>query len=148
MQDFYGTYDYTIDDKNRLSIPSKYRKVMSQLKQNTFIISTLEDSCLTLYPYSTFKERIVKRIEELPQMDDHANEIRRKIGTNTTDAPLDNQGRIFIPASYCQHAKIEKKVKIIGCMNKIELWDPELYEKVSQKPDAKSLKEELKRYRI
>lgn len=121
---------------------------MAQLKQNTFIISTLEDSCLTLYPYKTFKETIVKRIEELPQMDEDANEIRRKIGTKTIDATLDNQGRIFIPASFCQHARIEKKVKIIGCTDKIELWNPELYEKVSLTSDEKSLKDELKRLRI
>ncbi len=148
IQDFLGTYDYTLDDKNRLSIPAKYRKVMANLKQKTFIISMMEDSCLTLYPYSIFRERISEPLKSLPQIDDDTNEIRRAVGLNTTDVTLDGQGRIMVPINFCQHAGIEKSVKLIGLSNKIELWNPENHEKVSQTPDKKSIKEELKKYRI
>ena len=148
MEDFLGTYDYNLDEKGRLSIPAKYRKVMARLKQDTFIISTLEDSCLTLYPYTTFRERIAKKIEEMPQIDEDANEIRRKLGLSTTDASLDNQGRIMIPASFSEHGNIDKAVKIIGCTNKIELWNPKTYRDFAEKPDAKSIKDELKKFKI
>lgn len=148
MENFLGTYDYSLDGKNRLSIPSAYRKVMANLNQKIFIISTLEDGRLTLYPYNTFLERIAKRINELPQLDEGANELRRHLGLSMKDVSLDSQGRIKIPATYCQHAGIEKKVKIIGCTNRIELWNPETYAEVSQTVDAESIREELKKFSI
>ncbi|NIR49474.1 division/cell wall cluster transcriptional repressor MraZ [candidate division KSB1 bacterium] len=148
MEDFLGTFDYSLDDKNRLSIPAKFRKVMSELQQKTFIISMLDDSRLTLYPYSSFRETIAKRISELPQFDENANELRRSLGLNTTDSSMDNQGRIIIPPNYCDYAGINKKVKIIGCTNKIELWNPEVYVDVSKVKDPTSTKEKLKQFSI
>ncbi|MFQ5640317.1 MAG: division/cell wall cluster transcriptional repressor MraZ [bacterium] len=148
MQEFLGDYDYSLDPKNRLSIPVKYRNVMENLKQKTFILSRFHDIRLTLYPYSTYQERIAKRINELPQLDDDANELRRYLGLSMIDVKLDSQGRINIPPAYCQHAGIEKKVKIIGCSNKIELWNPESYAEHAKSLDAQSIKEELKKYSI
>lgn len=148
MDYFLNSYDYSLDDKNRLSIPAKFRKVMSQIKQTSFIISCLENSCLTLYPADIFEEKIVKRLEDLPQMDEDANELRRAIAMNSEEVDLDNQGRIVLPANFKEHAGIDKKVKIVGMMNKIELWNPETFTKVSRTPDAASIKSELKKYRI
>lgn len=148
LLDFFGEYDYALDDKNRLSIPAKYRKVMSNLKENIFIISAIEEDCLTLYPYCTYKETIGKRLREMPQTNKNANEIRRRFGSNSIDATLDNQGRITIPPSFCQYAGIDHKVKIIGSINKIELWSPERYVAFSQTPDQKSINEELNEFNI
>jgi MraZ protein len=148
LKDFFGEYDYALDDKNRLSIPAKYRKVMSNLKENTFIVCAIEDSCLTLFPYCNYSKTIGEKLETLPQTDDNANEIRRKFGSKSIDATLDNQGRIMVPAYFCNHAGIDHKVKVIGCTNKIELWNPETYDQFSQKPDQKSIKEELSLFRI
>ncbi len=148
LKDFLGEYDYALDEKNRLSIPAKYRKVMSNLKENTFIICAIEDTRLTLYPYCTYSETVGKKLNELPQFDDNANELRRKFGSKSIDASLDNQGRIMIPASYSQYAGIDHKVKVIGCTNRIELWNPETHQEFSGRPDQRSIKEELRLFKI
>lgn len=148
LTDFFGDYDYALDEKNRLSIPAKYRKVMSNLKENTFIICAIEEKFLTLYPYCTYSDTIGKRLRELPQTDENANEIRRKFGSNSIDTGLDNQGRITIPTNFCKYAGIDHKVKVIGSIDKIEVWNPERYIAYSQTPDQKSLKAELKVFRI
>lgn len=145
---FLGTYDYTLDDKNRLSIPAKFRKILSHLKEDTLMVTKQEDSCLTLYPYKSWESGIADRIAELPQSDDSVNRMRRILGQFTTDASLDNQGRIFLPANVCKMVGIEKQVKIFGCFNKIELWNPEKYAIVAKTPEEQSAKEELKKYRI
>ncbi len=148
MEDFLGTYDYALDEKNRLSIPAKYRKVMANLKEHTFIVSTLEDDCLALYPYGTFRETVTNRVKSLRQFDHDANELRRYIGMHTTDVKLDGQGRIMLPPSACEHAGIDKRVKLIGCGLKIELWNPERFEAYSKRKDAKSIREELRKFGI
>lgn len=148
MEYFLGTYDYSIDDNNRLSIPAKFRKVMTQLGQTNFIISKEQDGYLTVYPYSIWNERIGAKIYELPHSGKKANRLRRLIGLNTTELQLDNQGRINIPTDYYKHASIEKTIRIIGAVDTIQLWNPDIYNKVSQTPEEKSLIEEFEEFGI
>jgi len=148
MNFFSDTFDLSLDDKNRLNVPAKFRKIMAQLQETTFIMSSLEGDCLTLYPNTVFQEKIAQRLEKLPQLDDTANDLRRAVGMHSTEVPIDNQGRIIIPANFRERAGISKKVLMIGAMSKIELWDPETYEKDSRMPDKAVVKAELKKYNI
>ena len=47
---FTGEYNNTIDQKNRLSIPAKYRKALSPVNDSTFVLTRGFDQCLILYP--------------------------------------------------------------------------------------------------
>ncbi len=144
MAYFLGTFDYSIDGSNRLNIPAKFRKVMDQLGQTEFVISKEQENCLTIYPYNIWKERVGDKISELPHSDENANRLRRLIGLTTTEVSLDNQGRVNIPSDYYTHAGIEKKIRIIGSVDTIQVWNPLKYEQVSQVPEEKSLMEEFK----
>ena len=149
MSYFLGTYDYTIDDNFRLNIPAKFRKAMNQLQQNTFIISKAQENYLTVYPTNIWDEQIGKKILELPHSDEIANKLRVMVGINSTDTKLDSQGRITVPQEYCQHASIDKKVKIIGSVDTLQLWDPGKYDKyIARQAAQKSLTEELKAFGI
>ncbi len=148
MAYFLGTFDYSIDGSNRLNIPAKFRKVMDQLGQTEFVISKEQENCLTIYPYNIWKERVGDKISELPHSDENANRLRRLIGLTTTEVSLDNQGRVNIPSDYYTHAGIEKKIRIIGSVDTIQVWNPLKYEQVSQVPEEKSLMEEFKEFGI
>lgn len=148
MEYFLGTYNYTIDDNNRLNIPAKFRKVMEQLHENNFIISKEQDNCLTAYPYKFWKTQIGDKIAELPHSDPKANRLRRLLGQNTTEVSLDKQGRINIPGEYYNHAGIDRNVRIIGSVDTIQLWNPVTYDDLSQKPEEKSLIEEFEEFGI
>ncbi len=148
MDYFLDKYDYSLDDKNRINIPAKYRKALAQMQQKTIVISCLEESRLTLYPNAIFKEKIVARLNDLPQMDEDANEIRRAVGRDTTEVQLDSQGRIMIPGYFLEQAGIKKKVQILGLVNKIELWNPDTYQEFDKRRDAELIKAELKKFRI
>ncbi len=148
MAYFLGTFDYSIDGSNRLNIPAKFRKVMDQLGQTEFVISKEQENCLTIYPYNIWKERVGDKISELPHSDENANRLRRLIGLTTTEVSLDNQGRVNIPSDYYTHAGIEKKIRIIGSVDTIQVWNPLKYEQVSQAPEEKSLLEEFKEFGI
>jgi MraZ protein len=147
MDYFTGAYrDYTLDDKNRLSIPSKIRKVIAELFQNKCMLTKFKDSYLTLYPYELWKEIFGAGVAKLRRSDEDAIRLRRLLGMNSMEASLDPQGRIVVPAEYCQHAGIEKRVLIIGCMDEVQIWSPERYQEVSQSPEEQSAKEELKKF--
>ena len=53
---FTGEYNNTIDQKNRLSIPVKYRKSLSPVNNSTFVLTRGFDSCLILYPLDEWKK--------------------------------------------------------------------------------------------
>lgn len=149
MDYFLGTFDYSIDDANRLSIPAKFRKVIEQQQEeNNLIISKEQENCLTLYPYKLWKTQVGDKIAQLPHSDPAANRLRRLLGINTTEANLDKQGRLNIPAEYYRHAGIKKNVRIIGSVDTIQLWNPDSHSGVAQNPEGKSLIEEFKEFGI
>ncbi|MFQ5603433.1 MAG: division/cell wall cluster transcriptional repressor MraZ [bacterium] len=148
MAYFLGTYENTIDDNNRLSIPAKYRKIMEDLGHSHFFITKEPENYLTLYPNNVWNARIGAKIADLPHGGPKAKRFRRLIGANTTEINLDNQGRINIPTDYYKHAGIEKKVKIIGAVDTLQLWNPESYDEISQEPEEQSIREEFEEFGI
>lgn len=148
MDYFLNTYDYSLDDKNRINIPAKYRKALAQMQQKTIVISCLEESHLTLYPNAIFQQKIVERLNELPEMDEDANKVRRAVGLYTMEVEHDSQGRIMIPEDFLKQTGIKKKVKIIGLVSKMELWNPDTYQALHKKQAPKSVKAELNKFRI
>ncbi|MFQ5676832.1 MAG: division/cell wall cluster transcriptional repressor MraZ [bacterium] len=146
MDYFLGTFEYTIDDNNRLNIPAKFRRVMDTLGQSEFVISKELKNCIVMYPYNIWKERIGDKISELPHSDEKANRLRRLLGQNTTEVSLDKQGRVNIPTDYYNHASIQKKITILGSIDTIQLWNPDNYKSVSREPEEKSLIEEFKEF--
>jgi len=122
---------------------------MNQLQQNTFIITKAQENYLTVYPSNIWDEQIGQKVLGLPHSDDQANRLRRQIGINTTDTKLDSQGRITVPQDYCLHAGIDKKVKIIGSVDTLQLWNPEKYQDyIAKQTEEKPLTEELKAFGI
>ena len=122
---------------------------MATLQQNTFIITKAQENYLTVYPSNIWDDQIGKKVLELPHSDDVANRLRILIGINTTDTKLDSQGRITVPQDYCLHAGIDKKVKIIGSVDTLQLWNPVKYTQyIAKQAEEKSLTEELKAFGI
>jgi MraZ protein len=52
------------------------------------------------------------------------------------EVTLDNQSRIMIPRNLLEFAKIEKEVLMIGTLDKIEIWNPDIYEQyIASQPE-------------
>lgn len=128
LTDFLGEFDYTLDEKNRLSIPAKFRRVMQHKQENIFILSREYPWCLTLYPYRTWRAQVAERVKSVKRGGPEGFKLRFLLGRETIDAPMDRQGRIVIPLKFCEHANIKKKVHIVGDGDTIQIWDPEEYE--------------------
>lgn len=148
MEYFLGTYEYSVDDHNRLSIPAKFRKVMLSLEEDTFIISKEVDDYLTVYPYKFWKSQIGDKIAALPHSDPTANRLRRLLGMKTTEVSLDKQGRVNISAEYYKTVGIDKNIRVIGSVDTIQLWDPKRHDEVSASAEEQSLIEEYRAFDI
>ena len=131
---FTGEYINLIDQKNRLSIPAKFRNSLSASNDRTFVLTKGFDKCLLLYPLDEWQ--IVE--EQLSSLSSIKNKNRNFIRTITRHANYvryDLQGRIAIPELLLKYANIDREILVIGVVKKIELWDQSTlnnYEKQKQ----------------
>ncbi|MCD4812405.1 division/cell wall cluster transcriptional repressor MraZ [bacterium] len=136
---FLGTYTHTVDEKGRLSIPSRFRDVLSekQLPEKVIVTQGL-DACLVGYPvneWKIFQEKIVNR--PMNKSDDRY--FIRRLLAGATECTLDKQGRIMLPAALRNYAGVTREAVVVGVSNRIEIWSPERWEKYLH--DGKSLEE-------
>ena len=120
---FTGEFNNTVDQKNRLSIPAKYRKALSPVNHSTFVLTRGFDKCLILYPLNEWK-KVESQLGTLSSIKIKHRSFVRSIVRCAIHLKYDSQGRIAIPDSLLEYAKIEKNVTIIGMIQKIEIWAP------------------------
>ncbi len=121
---FTGKYLHTIDDNNRLAIPSSIRKCVDEKKEGKgFFITPGLDKCLTLYSPLHFEETSEKLTEPMFTNRKARNFQRLFFSMSSSVVTCDKQGRIIIPQLHKDYAGLKKEVIIIGVMDKIEIWD-------------------------
>ena len=118
---FTGTYQNSIDSKNRMIIPSRYR---DQLGGHCMLTRGF-DKCLYIYSLEDYKV-LVDKIRKLPQSDRDVRKFIREFFSNTEECHLDSQGRILIPQHLRDYAGISKNLVTKGALDKIEVWSTEV----------------------
>jgi MraZ protein len=128
---FRGRHDHTIDKKGRLSIPSGFRMEIQRLGGDRAPILSQQKDHLTLYPHAVWEEierDLIAKSTLLPDVQAY----QRFVIANAAECPVDNQGRILVPAHQRHHAKLENKVTLAGVLNKIEIWNVKLFQQDQQ----------------
>ncbi|MBU1299650.1 MAG: division/cell wall cluster transcriptional repressor MraZ [Bacteroidetes bacterium] len=126
MSSLKGSYQYSVDNKGRINIPSKLRKMLSDDIKDNFIITRGFDKCLYVYPLDEWA-KVEQELRKLSNYNPDHRLFSRTILDIASDVQLDSQARITIPAELRQYAGIDSEVIIIGTLDKIELWNPQIY---------------------
>ncbi len=126
MSRFRGRYDFSIDQKGRINIPSKFRKLLSPEAEETFVISRAPDGCLWAYPKDEW-EKFDDSLMALP-MSPEMNRFQREMQNTLSDSVLDKQGRVTLTPLQARIAGISKEVSIIGRGRYLEIWDTRRFE--------------------
>lgn len=127
MTAFKGQHRYTIDNKGRINIPVRFRKVLSPEAQDTFVITRGLEKCLFVYPLDEWK-KIEDRLRNLNTNKKDERKFKRLMLSDASDElPMDRQGRIPIPPNLIKYANLDKEAIIIGVLDRIEIWNPEAY---------------------
>lgn len=113
---FMGEYHHTIDEKGRLTIPSKIREQLG----NNFIVTRGIDKCLFVYTERDFND-LIQKYRELPNTKDARNFMRFFL-SGATNSDFDKQGRINIANTLIDYADLKKDCVIIGVNDRIEIW--------------------------
>ena len=120
---FMGEFHHSIDDKGRITIPSKLRYELGE----EFIVTKGLDGCLFVYPKDEWNN-IAKKYKELPNTKDARNYLRFFLSGAIT-CEFDKQGRINIASSLVKYADLIKECIIIGVNDRLEIWSLDRWEK-------------------
>jgi MraZ protein len=123
---FKGTYRYKIDPKGRLPVPAPFRKALLQGGATTLVV-TLLDQCLAAYPPVEW-ERLETQLASLPAFSKPVKALSRLLASRASDCEMDVQGRILLPATLRTAAGLGREAVVLGVLNRIEVWAPDLWE--------------------
>ncbi|NCF74962.1 MAG: division/cell wall cluster transcriptional repressor MraZ [Xanthomonadaceae bacterium] len=130
---FIGEYKYSIDNKARLAIPTKFR---DELKKEAVVTRGL-DNCLFLYTKKEWK-KIADKLSTLPFSQANSRAFARLMLAGAMDVNIDKQGRIVLPDYLRSFSKIKKKVVIAGLYSRLEIWDEEIWNKYKENTEKQS----------
>lgn len=118
---FIGQFEHSLDAKNRLFIPSKFRQ-----EQKKFVATCGLENCLFLFAHEQWDE-IAQKLKTLPLTKSEGRKFVRLFASGAQECEVDIQGRILLPKFLLDYAHIKLKVKIVGVINRIEIWDDKLW---------------------
>jgi MraZ protein len=117
-----------MDAKGRLAIPAKFRELLGDASGGQLVITIDPIAlCLAVYPLPQWEE-IQSKIEKLPSLNPNAKRMQRLFIGHASDCELDANGRFLIPPPLRAHAKLEKKLVLLGQGQKVEIWSDELWQ--------------------
>ncbi len=123
---FTGEFKHTLDGKNRISIPAKFRDLAGEV----IYVTRGLDSCLFLFSKSDWEE-FSRRLAELPISNKDARKFARTFLSGASECSLDKQGRILLPQYLVDYAGIEKEAYINGAGARMEIWESSRWEEYS-----------------
>lgn len=113
-----GEYTHTIDVKNRVSLPAKWRQ---ELGKSVVITRGLE-GCLTVYTLGEW-QKVSAMFTNSPFASADERGFARFMLSAATEVDVDSAGRVLIPEVLKMSAQLSEKVVCAGIHNRVELWD-------------------------
>ncbi|MFA5998153.1 MAG: division/cell wall cluster transcriptional repressor MraZ [Candidatus Paceibacterota bacterium] len=115
---FIGEYLHTLDPKNRISLPAKFRKGLGR----AVVLTRGLDHCLFVYPKKTWEREAGSRAVHASGTA-AARGLARLFLAGAMEAEVDAVGRVLVPDHLKSFAGLKNKTVIAGVANRIEIWD-------------------------
>ncbi len=130
-----GTYFHTIDDKNRLSLPSKFRKEMGR----KVVVTPGLDSCLFVFTakeWEVISGRLSGNEGSMFKADNRS--LNRYLLGMAVEIEVDAAGRMLIPEHLRERAKLQSKVVFVGVRDRVEIWEEAAWQQYSKEVEKRA----------
>ena len=124
---FYGEYEHTIDRKGRLIIPAKFRQALKEHDVNALFLTRGFDGCLFLFPESEWRDA-ENRFKQIPFTKAEGRKFNRLFFSGASEVTVDRLGRLLIPRTLKEFARIKQDVVIVGVSTRMEVWAKEQWQ--------------------
>jgi MraZ protein len=129
---FRGTFEHTIDDKGRVSVPARFREVLLASNDDRVVITNFSvgaSRCLDVYPLAAW-QGLEERLRTKPQFDQRVMRFQHYYFAAAHDCVIDKQGRILLPPSLREYARLNRDVVFTSMLEKFRIWDLEQWKQV------------------
>ncbi|KKW15898.1 MAG: Protein MraZ [Parcubacteria group bacterium GW2011_GWA2_50_10b] len=114
---FIGEYTHTVDEKNRFSLPAKFRQALGR----RIVVTRGKDHCLFLYPRQTWVQ-ISQEVKKLGHVESDPRYARFTF-SGASEIEIDSIGRILIPEFLRAFAELKNPIVITGVHDRVEIWN-------------------------
>jgi MraZ protein len=118
-----GEHEHSLDDKNRVTLPAKFRQAFAA---GVFVAKGI-DPCLLVYPPEGWERLVEGHMDGLNPFSREARQMSRYLFAGAIETELDKQGRIMLPAPLAEHARLTREVIVAGVRDHLELWSPDAW---------------------
>lgn len=122
---FRGRFDHSLDSKNRITIPSAWRRK----GMDTELFVVFPDPVTRARLVVTYPEKFDAIFEnatgDATSTPEEQREFATIISSTCHDCSTDKQGRLVLPEELCRQIGIEREVTLVGSRDRIEIWVPE-----------------------
>ena len=136
---FVGSFNHSLDAKNRVFIPSNFRDELGK----EFYITRKFDTYLSVYTAEDW-EAYVQKISELPEAD--AEEFQDFILGAAQKCIPDASGRIVLEERLMRHAKIEKNIVFVGSGRQIRVFAEDVWNERESGRDYEKMRQIMRQY--
>jgi MraZ protein len=137
MASFYGTENYAIDHKGRLSVPASMRRDSTRKKPlGAFFLVAGFEGCLSLYSPEDW-QRVEDRLRRIPMGDRRGRAFARAFLMDACKVTVDAQGRVTIPPALMHRAGLGREAVLHGQVDRIEVWNPDRLKQVVSETDGR-----------
>ena len=116
-----GEYIHTIDEKNRVSMPAKFRKELGK----KIIVTPGLGNCLFIFTVKEW-DKVSKRLSssdaDLSFLKADQRSFNRYMFGRAAEVEIDSIGRILIPDFLKDRIGLKNTAAIVGVQDRVEVW--------------------------
>jgi MraZ protein len=116
---FDGTAEYSLDAKNRLTVPARFRADFGA----GLVLAKGIERCVSLWKPADYEAFRGAALQGMHPLSPEARKLQTYFAANSMPAELDAAGRVMIPGFLMDHGALSKEVTVIGAGDHLEVWD-------------------------
>jgi MraZ protein len=128
---FSGNYKNSLDEKNRIIVPARFREILSAEGVDKLYV-VKGDTHLYAFPYPIFLE-LYENLKSWDFTKEANQNYVRLLFSEAFDVSPDKQGRIGLRKEMCEEVGITGEAVLIGVLDRIEIWAPDRWNDFREK---------------
>jgi MraZ protein len=120
---FTGQADYTLDAKNRLTVPARYRGAL----EGGLVLAKDIEPCVAIWPTAGYDEFRRAALQDVHPMSQRGRKIMTFLSANSMPAALDGAGRVPLPPFLMEHGQLDREVTVVGAGDHLQVWNREAW---------------------
>ena len=129
---FRGHFEHSLDSKNRLSIPARFRAAFS----GGTVLAKDPEPCVAVWTPDAYERIIEQSLAGLNPIGRQYKKINRFYRGNSYEIELDGSGRVTVPPTLLAHTGISKEVVVVGVGDHLEVWGKDRWQQEQEALDA------------